>query len=342
MTFGLVAIVKDEEERIGALLDGAFRYCSSATIVDTGSSDDTVEKIESRGLSVVHSEWVNFGYNRSVAFANATGTADWLLALDADMTVEIDPDFEPDPAVDAYMVKMGTPDFEYRLPLVLRGDLPWESRGAVHEYTCLPDRAYVGVPTDKVRVTNHGLDRSSADKSRWHASLLEAELAAKPDDTRTIFYLAQTYWDLHDPRMIAMYERRARMDGWIEETFYAKYRYALCLPSWPARMQALIAAWEFRPTRLEPLHELVRELNRRGQHHTAYALAESVGTPEPTTDHLFVHTSVWRWGMMFERSIAAWWVGDRAQCRDLTERVLAIGDIPPDVRAAAEANLALC
>ena len=57
------------------------------------------------------------------------------------MTWEIDPDFEPDPAVEAYMIRMGSADFAYRLPFLLRGDLPWESRGVVHEYTALPGRA---------------------------------------------------------------------------------------------------------------------------------------------------------------------------------------------------------
>lgn len=339
MTLGAVVIVKDEEARIDGLLDNLASVCDGPiTIVDTGSTDSTIERIEARGLTLHHRPFADFGTTRSEAFALARGTADWLLATDADMTWAIDPDFEADPAIDAYMVKMGTPDFEYRLPLLLRGDLPWESRGAVHEYTTLPDRTYISAPTDKVRVS-YPHDRSSREKSLWHASLLEAELAEQPDNGRDIFYLAQTYADLGDPRTLGLYQRRAAMPGWPEETFYAKYRAALLLP-WPDRLVALLAAWEFRPTRLEPLYEAIKQLNALGQHYPAYQLAQVEVVP--TTDQLFVHTNVWRWGMMFERAIAAWWVGHRDECRDLTERVLAIGDIPPEVRAAAEANLALC
>ena len=117
--WGLVAIVKDESERIGDFLVKV--PCDVATIVDTGSTDDTrsiCELIYPGSTSVV--EWDGFGPARSVAFARAHGTADWLLALDADMTVEVDPDWEPDPAVDAYGVAMGNGGaFRWRLPLVL-------------------------------------------------------------------------------------------------------------------------------------------------------------------------------------------------------------------------------
>ena len=169
------------------------------------------------------------------------------------------------------MIRMGSADFAYRLPLLLRGDLPWESRGVVHEYTALPDRAYVGVPTDKVRVKYQ--DRSSGDKSRWHAQMLEDDLAEHPDNARSVFYLANTMWDLHDPRAMALYEKRAKMGGYVEEVFYSLYRYALLQPTWPARLIAHIKAWEFRPSRLEPLYAILREMNSRSDHRTAYQLS---------------------------------------------------------------------
>lgn len=336
--FGLVAIVKDEEERIGSFLNSAMAVCQSAVLVDTGSVDQTIAMIESRGLPANHVPFVNFGQARSAAFALARGTADWIAALDCDMDIEIDDDFEPDPAVDAYMIRLVYGDVDYRLPLLLRGDLPWESRGSVHEYTCLPDRDYVGVPTDQVRITMHGENRSSPEKSAWHLSLLEAELREKPDDPRTVFYIAQTLRDLgRNGEALAMYERRNRMTGWAEEDFYSRYRFALLVPSWPARMQALLAAWEFRPSRVEPLYELVRELNYRGQHHAAYRLAQ-VPNILPA-DNLFVHRDIYRWGLDFERSIAEWWVGDRAVFEQLSAGLLAMPSLPDHIRAAVLRNM---
>lgn len=327
-----VAIVKDEINYLDSLLRAPV---DDWLIVDTGSTDGTLQAIP-EGVTVYEREWVNFGHNRSELLELACGTDDWLLTLDADMTVEIDPDFIPDPAVEAYMVDVSIGEFHWRMPLLIRGDLPWRSVGVVHEYLDLPGRQYVRQDTDAIRVTVQ--DRSSPDKSRWHASMLEAEMEKHPGDPRTVFYLAQTYRDLGDERARVMYLRRVKMGGWDQETFYARYRAAL-LAEWPRRMDELLAAWESRPHRLEPLHDLVSELNRRSQHHAAYVLTGI--KPLVNTDALFIHSNVWRWGMTFERSIAAWWVGERGEAAMLNARLLDMPDLPAHIRAAVERNAAL-
>lgn len=333
MTIALVAIVKDEARYVGRMIASAAPFASRTILVDTGSTDDTIRIAREAGAEVQERAWVDFGTSRSELLELARGSADWLLTLDADMTVEIDPDFEPDPAVEAYLIRLSLNGLNWRLPLLVRGDLPWRSVGVVHEYLALPDRQYVGVQTDKVRVTVE--DRSSPAKSKWHAELLQAALARDPDDPRTVFYLAQTYRDLGDPRALAMYERRIGMGGWDQEVFYARYRAALLRP-WPERADALLAAWESRPHRLEPLHDLVSELNRRDLHHAAYAL--TAVSPAPCEDILFVHPAPWRWGMLFERAIAAWWVGERDEAARINRHLLSLPDLPDPIRAAVERN----
>ena len=60
---------------------------------------------------------------------------------------------------------------------------------------------------------------------------------------------------------------------------------------------------------MEAVYEIARELNFRGEHHAAYRFASTSRTP--VGDSLFVHASVWNWGMNFKQSIAAYWVGRR-------------------------------
>jgi glycosyltransferase involved in cell wall biosynthesis len=341
VSYGLVMIVKDEEARIGLCLSRARRHLGAWTIVDTGSQDRTPEIIE-KALDDISGTlhrrpWVNFGHNRSEAFALARGTADWLLALDADMTVEIDADFEPDPKVDAYMIEMRDSGTSWRLPLLLRGDLPWESKGAVHECTTLPDRPYVGVPTDKVRVS-FAPTQASPTKRHWHAAMLEEELAREPDNARAVFYLAQTYREMGDPRALDLYQRRTGMGGFIEEVWYAQYQAALLHP-WPGRVAVLMTAWERRPSRLEPLYWLLRDLNSQGAHHAAYRLAQ---IPGDAPDDLFVERWIWDWGIVYERSIAAWWVVEgREESLRLSKELLERDDLPADIRAAVERNAGL-
>lgn len=296
MTYGVVAIVKDAAESIVPMLTSAQEAGATvATIVDTGSTDDTIRRMEdapgSLEISLFERPWVNFGHNRSEAFALAQGSADWLLALDADMTVNVD-GFEPDPAVDAYMVEMGTPQFSYRLPLVLNGARAWQSIGAVHEYTALANGELgLRVATDAVRVSHPGAN-AGPDKTRWHADLLEADLLRDPGNPRTVYYLAQAYRDLGNrERARSLYAKRAQMGSWEEERWHAQYQAALLTEPWADRLVALMAAWESRPSRREPLWHAVSGLRAAGQTRTADVLA-AIETP-PCDDILFVERGLW-------------------------------------------------
>lgn len=342
MTIALVMIVKDESARIEACLASARQYIDTWTIVDTGSSDNTRHLVRKMLAGIPgqlkRRPWVNFGHNRSQAFDLAYRTADWLLCLDADMTVGIDPGWEPDPAVDAYMVEMGDHDFSWHLPLFLRGNLPWQSVGAAHAYSALKNRRYQGVPTDAIKIRRQ--DSWSRQKAEWQAEQLEAAYEANPDDSRTVFYLAQTYRELEHPGALALYQKRVLMGGYPEEVFYSAYRGALLLPEWGQRCQALVAAWEMRPTRLEPLHAIIQGFNQLGMHYIAYALGNL--NVEPTKDVLFVHRNVWDWGMAFERSIAAYWVGRKDECLALSDELLANPRLPDNVRAQVVINRGYC
>lgn len=340
MTFGAVLIVKDEAPRIERCLRSAIAAgVTVVTVLDTGSTDGTQNLIREVcadiRVRVVEEPFVNFGVSRSRAFELARGSADWLFALDADMALVVD-GFEPDSDVAAYMLEMGTPEFSWRLPLVLRGDLPWKSVGAVHEYTCLADGSLGRrESTDAVRILRE--DSGAPAKTAWQASLLQAEYDAHPDP-RTTFYLAQTRAELGETDIARrLYAERVASGGWVEEQFVASYRGALLAPSWPEQAAELMAAWELRPSRLEPLYALAKGLNERGQHHAAYQLSRIPLVP--TTDLLFVERSVWAWGMTFERSIAAWYV-DPDEHDDLAFGLLA-RDIPDHIRAALDRNLRL-
>jgi hypothetical protein len=337
-------IVKNAESDLPQCLASLKPYIGYWCISDTGSTDSTI-KIIHKMLDGIPGElredqFVNFGHNRSLVFAAIRGHCRWIAASDADMEWTFEDGWEPGPEVAAAMLEMGKhTSFSYRLPLLLRGDLPWRSVGAAHEYTVLEDGTYGNrVPTDKVRIDMGAIDRSSPEKSRFYASLLEADLEKDPDNPRTVAYLGQTYRDLgrrDDAK--AMFDRRAKMPGWDQETFYAAYQAALYDP-WPQQAMSLLAAWELRPQRLEPLYCLIAELNRRDLHRAAYTL--SLVTPPLCDDILFVEDWVWSWGFRFQRSIAAWYCGHPGESRNLCDELLAM-ELPVNIRACVERNRAL-
>lgn len=339
--FGLVCIVKDEARRIDAFLASARRYCGAATIVDTGSTDGTLERVREiwPEAQVEEVAWDGFGPSRSRSLTLAWGTADWLLALDADMTIDIDPAWEPDPAVDAYTVAMGNDAaFTWRLPLVLRGDVAWKSVGRCHAYTARADGAPMRQePTDAVQVRYQ--HKSNAAKAAWQLDLLLRDLAERPDDPRTVFYLAQTHRELgHTAEARDLYLRRAQMGGYEPERWYAMYRAAL-LADWPCRAGEMLAAWDARPDRMEPVAALLRDLNARSMHRSAWAIAESARMGLPTDD-LFVHRDAWP-QVLAEMAIAGWHTGHRERAATLARLALDDPYLTPQWREATQRNLVL-
>ena len=82
-TLSLVMIVKNEEEMLPGCLEAVRGAVDEMVIVDTGSTDRTVEIAESFGAKVVDFPWNgSFADARNCSLDHATG--DWVVYLDAD------------------------------------------------------------------------------------------------------------------------------------------------------------------------------------------------------------------------------------------------------------------
>jgi tetratricopeptide (TPR) repeat protein len=83
LTLSLCMIVRDEEQMLGRCLTAVAPAVDELIVVDTGSSDSTIEIARSFGARVIEYPWTgSFAEARNVSFAAASG--DWLLYLDAD------------------------------------------------------------------------------------------------------------------------------------------------------------------------------------------------------------------------------------------------------------------
>ena len=87
MRISLCMIVKDEEEMLPRCLAAVAEHVDEIVIVDTGSTDRTVEIAESFGANVIEFPWNgSFADARNVSLDTATG--DWILWLDADEVLD--------------------------------------------------------------------------------------------------------------------------------------------------------------------------------------------------------------------------------------------------------------
>ncbi|MBJ8348156.1 glycosyltransferase [Antrihabitans sp. YC2-6] len=342
-TICLCMIVKNEARVIERCLSSVRHLIDSWVISDTGSTDGTQDLIR-RALADVPGElhedpWVNFGHNRSLNIRHALGKADYLLLIDADMVVRKESDL-PDLTADSYLLRhLG--DLRYRVKRLVKADVDWRYEGATHEYLTT-DSATTEANLDALAIEHFGDGGSRHDKFERDARLLSADLAADPGNVRTVFYLAQTMRDMGNAeRAIELYERRAGMGGWAEEIYYSLLQVGILEAdrgNWPIAMATFIRAWEARPQRLEACYELTCRLRVQGLHQAAHAFAQAgLGRPMPD-DLLFVHPWVYRWGLLFEFSITAYWVGDPRSSLRACDDLLAIAELPENYRAQTIAN----
>lgn len=336
-------IVKNESGVIERCLASVRDLISYWVISDTGSTDGTQQLIR-RALDGIPGElheepWENFGHNRSLNIAHARGKADYLLLLDADLVIRQDGPL-PELTGDSYMLRHAG-EMEYRIKRLVRGDIPWRYEGVTHEYLTTDEPARQE-NLDALVIMDFADGGSRHDKFERDARLLSAELERDPDNTRTVFYLAQTMRDMDRAQeAIDLYQRRADMGGWAEEVYYSLLQVGVLKADngdWPGGMDALVRAWESRPGRLEACYELAVRLRNQGRHHAAHAFARAgLGRPVPD-DLLFVNPWVYRWGLLFEYSISAYWVGDWAASLQACDRLLALPGLPEAHRLQTLAN----
>lgn len=337
-------IVRDESQVIDRCLDSVIDLIGAWVVVDTGSTDDTPDRVTARLAhlpgALHHRPWRDFGTNRTELLELARGTADHLLLVDADMTVEVDGSLPP-LTLDAYRVIQHNGGLSYATTALVSGDGRWWYEGVTHEVLTGPAGHRTGM-LDVMRLRHHADGGARSDKLVRDRRLLERAFHEQPENPRTVFYLAQTYRDLGERHLaVKMYRRRVEMGGWDEEVFYAAFQVGVLLSDldWMAGIPALLEAWERRPGRAEPLYELARRARLADQPDIAHmATSLAIGIPPPD-DILFVHDDVYRWGVRFEHSVASAHVGDHETARVLTLALLAEPSVPGPHRRHLRDNL---
>jgi glycosyltransferase involved in cell wall biosynthesis len=107
LRLSLVVITKNEADRIHRLFDSCADLVDEIVVIDSGSTDSTVEVCRSTGARVVEQEWLGYVDQKQFAMEQARG--EWTLNLDADEALspelrkEISSALESPPAdVDAF------------------------------------------------------------------------------------------------------------------------------------------------------------------------------------------------------------------------------------------------
>jgi glycosyltransferase involved in cell wall biosynthesis len=324
-TLVLNMIVKNESKIIERLLATVAPIIDAYCICDTGSTDDTKQRIETfmaaKGIrgEVFEEPFKNFGYNRTVALDRAARWGDYALLLDADMKLVIGPTLTKATLSamlkeDGYQMLQGSSTFEYYNTRIVRTGIGVKCVSPTHEYYDFPagTKHSHRIPRDVLRIDDIGDGGSKADKFTRDIRLLKEGLVEEPNNGRYHFYLANSHRDLGmHKEAIEYYKRRVALGGWHEEVWNSMYEMGKCyfaLGDAPNAIFHLLEAYNFHPARAEPLHELTRHFREKGRCHVGQMICDKAKQiPYPANDVLFIKRDVYDYLLDYEQSILSYY-----------------------------------
>ena len=325
----LTMIVRNEARIIERCLNSVKDIADCISICDTGSTDNTVEIIEQFMKkhhipgTVHHHVWKNFGHNRTLSIQAAQKTLNslgfplqhtFLLLLDADMKLEIEPEFTKNALTfDCYLVLQRSSALSYYNTRLVRASLPWESVGVTHEYLSSK------FPHQRQQLNTLIIDDQEdggckSDKFERDIRLLTQGLKDEPENERYMFYFAQSHKCLSQfDDAIKWYQHRIAKGGWKEEVWYSMYMIGECyeaLEQWDDALHWYLEAYQYNPERSETLHKIARHYRIQGQNELSYLFAkQGERVPYPKNQILFIAHPVYDYLFDEELSIASCFSG---------------------------------
>lgn len=346
----LSMIVKNEAHVIERCLRSVRPFIDHWVVVDTGSTDDTKKRVEAAmaGMpgTLVSRPWVDFAHNRNEALELARPKADYVFVIDADDELVLPKGYERPPlSHDAYhlLIQYGT--MSYWRAQLFKSEAPWRWMGVVHEYTeCARPANQSRLEGPTIVIHKEGARSQDTERYLKDARLLETALEKNPNDARSAFYLGQSYRDAGKPQeALAAYERRATMGGWDEETFYALYQCAVLMERLDKPRHdvwaAYLRAFQYRPSRAEPLCELARYCRLGKEYALTYLMGKQAAEITRSGDALFVADDVYTWRSLDEYALGAYYTGRYAEAAAAWARLLTEGKLPSSERERIERNM---
>lgn len=359
---GLCMIVKNEEHIITRCLNSVKPLIDYVVIVDTGSTDNTIDKINEwlfenkiKGI-VLQEPWRDFSYNRSHALAEIRKIEkiEYVLMIDADEILKFDENFDFKSikqylTKDIHSIECRHGSISYLRNSITKNNKSFCYKGVVHEFLHCNEIFVFG---EVIRgIYNIPLQDSSrnkiSDKYRKDAEVLEEAIKNEKDVSllsRYCFYLAQSYRDCGEKeKAMHWYNERVKCAGWNEEVYYSllqisKIKEFLAL-SEDDIIQSYMKAHEVCPERIEAIFGAVMFCRKNSRYQQAYILAKHAKNIKVKQDGLFVENWIYDYGIDDELGVVCYWTGNYKEAIEISEAL--INKIPIDQKPRIFKNLEL-
>ena len=342
-TLCLGIMVKNESLNIKRTLETVKPLINYWVIVDTGSTDNTIEIIKETMKDIpgelIERPWKDFGHNKSELLAFAKDKSNYLLILDADMIVKTD-NFNKNTLIeDVYNILISW-GVSYYMPLLINNRKTWKSIGVVHTYL-QTEGHYTQKQLDTITILHDriGVPR---EKGKRDIKILLDGLKEEPSNSRYMFYLAQAYKDEKDYQpAIEWYTKRINRGGWGEEIYYSYYIIGFCfekLNKLDDAKKYYLKAWEYRPSRAESLYRLARIYRNLKDYNNAYLYAKKGLTISYPKDILFIEGSVYKYLLTFEKSISSYYLGYYKESYDDCTKIIQMDGVSEEIKNQTKLN----
>lgn len=209
-TISLCMIVKNEEKHLARCLSSVKDIVDEMIIVDTGSTDNTIEIAKSFNALIYQYEWDN-NFSNARNFSLSFATKEWIMLMDAD-----DEFSKKDEEKFINLINTSNSHGHYFKTLSYAGERPgndivsnlnlrllrninkYKFVGAIHEQISFIDGVidYKNFTTENINIFHYGYLNSVAsekNKRQRNISIIEKELSKDADNTFHLFNLGNEY-----------------------------------------------------------------------------------------------------------------------------------------------------
>ena len=332
-TISLCMIVKNEEIHIARCLDSVAGLVEEIIIVDTGSTDRTVEIVSDYTSKIYSYEWKDdFSDARNYSFSKAT--MDYCMWMDADDILEeternkflqLKQSLPPD--IDIVMMKYNTsfdeagkPSFSYYRERLIRNSAQYRFTGAVHE-VILPNGKTL---YSDIAVSHRKMNAGDPDRNLKIYQKLLAD--GKPLEPRQQYYYGRElyYHRKYKEAVSVLEEFLLSPGGWIENKIEACSVCAGCyyrLGQEQSALTALLRSMSYDLPRAEICCEIGKHFLEHGNILTAvYWYETALQRPRQEDSGGFILPDCYDYIPLMQLCVCHDKLGDRQKAKEYNER----------------------